>query len=85
MEGFVGQSCKEVRVKFYVHVYGPDDLHPFEGEFEALREANGINKLYLREKGKLGHDMPLAVAVVKTGIEIDKEIDDEISSGAWHR
>jgi len=34
---------------FYVHVYGPDDLHPFEDELSALREANKLNAMFVKQ------------------------------------
>jgi hypothetical protein len=37
-------------VKYGVHVTGSDDIHgPFENEYMALKEANAINKLSVKE------------------------------------
>jgi hypothetical protein len=54
-------------MKYYVHVYGPDDMHPFDDELEALREANKLNALFVKERAKHANDdnWPICHAVVE--------------------
>ncbi len=38
LDDIASQIEKESKVNFYVHVNGPDDLHPFSSELQALKE-----------------------------------------------
>lgn len=54
--------------KFQVHVAGPDDVHEFDDELKALREANKINRWWLGNRATADDpaNEPLCVATVWT-------------------
>lgn len=49
---------------YELHIAGPDDVHTFEDELVALRQANTINQGYLKRRLQWGDDEPLCVATV---------------------
>jgi hypothetical protein len=51
------------KIQFELHIHGPDEIHFFDDEIKALREANEINKLYIREN-YYNSETPLLVATV---------------------
>jgi hypothetical protein len=62
--------------KYIMHVAGPDDLYEFDEELEALRRANEINKLYLKETLEYGKDAVLLVATVHDRDEVNTPDND---------
>ena len=60
---------------FWVHAIGPDELHPFDDELTALREANHINKQYVSDRLAEPGDWPFMVALVKTAQELKAEYE----------
>lgn len=49
---------------YQVHIAGPDDIEEYKDELEALRVANDINKLYLKDREKNPGSEVLFVATV---------------------
>ena len=64
IEPILPKSVGEPAPKYEVRVAGPDDVYTFPDEISALREANGINKLFLADLLKHPNDMVLCVATV---------------------
>lgn len=58
---------RTVRAKFEVRVFGPDDVHYFDDEVDALRAANAINKEYLADRLRHPNDEVMCVAAVYAG------------------
>lgn len=50
--------------KYQVHIAGPDDVQDFPDELKALRVANEINKIYLRDRENNPDEEVLFVATV---------------------
>ncbi len=57
--------------KYQMHIAGPDDIHEFDDELEALRQANIVNRMYLKSRldthpdgGEYGDRAPLLIATV---------------------
>lgn len=52
-------------MKYRMHIAGPDDVRDFDSQFDALLEANAINKVFLLQVEEHGIDAtPLCVATV---------------------
>ena len=52
-------------MKYRMHVAGPDDVQDFDDELDALRAANEINKLYLKDRALHPESEVLCVATVE--------------------
>lgn len=55
-------------MSFIVHITGPDDIHEFDDENTALKEANEINKLAFKAKWENDNPelYPTVIALVYT-------------------
>ena len=43
-------NCQPKSGGYRLHIVGPDDVHDYVDELEALRAANDINKQYLADR-----------------------------------
>lgn len=48
-----------------LHIAGPDDVHDYADELEALRAANAINQAYLADRARNPGNEVLFVATVE--------------------
>jgi hypothetical protein len=81
---------------FEMRVAGPDDVHWFSDELDALRHANSINKQYLADRLKHPDDEVLCVATVHAIEEappeappvpaapVDEPVDVDAPQGSDH-
>lgn len=57
-------AIQSLDTAYQVHIHGPDDIEEYADELSALRTANDINKLYLRERASHPDEDVLFIGVV---------------------